>query len=60
MDTPPPLVETPPPVAAEPVAEGGFSVLPLLLGLAGVVAIAAILLSGNGGDDIDIEPITQP
>jgi hypothetical protein len=34
--------------------------MPLLLGLAGAAAIAALLLTGDKGDDrIDTRPITQ-
>ena len=62
VDAPPPVVPTTEPVAAVAPVERGFSVLPLLLGLAGVAAIAALLMSGDGDDDIDItpEPVTQP
>lgn len=63
VDAPPaPVVETPVPVpvATTPVARG-FSILPLLLGLVGVAAIAALLLGGgDDDDDINVNPITQP
>lgn len=67
VDAPPPIAQAPDvpppaPVAAVPAAATGFSILPLLLGLAGAAAIAALILAGGGDDDddIDVEPITQP
>nr|WP_294170934.1 hypothetical protein [uncultured Sphingomonas sp.] len=64
VDAPPPIAQapqgTPVPVAAGPAAAAGFSILPLLLGLAGAAAIAALLLTGGPDEDeIDVEPITQ-
>lgn len=64
IDAPPPIAQVPDaaPVslAAAPATAAGFSVLPLLLGLAGAAAIAALLLAGDDDEDeIDVEPITQ-
>ena len=57
MDAAPPPVVTeavppPPPAAIAPVAAGGSSIgaLPLLLGLAAIVAIAAVVLKQNDSD----------
>ena len=47
----------PPPVV--PVAAGpGIGTLPLLLGLAAIIGIAALLLSSGGDGDGDITPIS--
>lgn len=64
VDAPPPIAQVPEaaplPVAAAPAAAAGFSVLPLLLGLASAAAIAAFLITDNNDEDeIDVEPITQ-
>lgn len=63
VDAPPPIAQVPEaspvPVAAAPAAAAGFSVLPLLLGLASAAALAAFLLTdGDDEDEIDARPIT--
>ena len=55
---PPPAVgqAVPPPMA--PVAGPGIGTLPLLLGLAAIVGLAALLLSSGDDGDGDITPIS--
>jgi len=51
-------VPQPLPAAAVPAASSaGIGVLPILLGLAGIVGLVAVLLSGNNDSDINV-PIT--
>lgn len=60
-------VTTPPPAPPPPVTEGvlppppppggGIGIWPLLLGLAAIVGVAALILSGDDGDG-DLEPIS--
>ena len=49
---PPPVGETPPIQPA--AAPGGFSISPVLLGLVGIAALAALIAAG--GDDSDADP----
>jgi hypothetical protein len=56
-----PVVAETPVVPAAPVAVAstGFGALPLLLGLAGAAAVAALLLKdGDDDDQIDVKPPT--
>lgn len=64
VDAPPPVVDTSPPVAGgAPVASGGgISLVPILVGLAALIAGLA-LLAGGGDDDSDtitLPPISPP
>jgi hypothetical protein len=53
---PPPEAAPPPPL---PVAtSAGFNFLPLLLGLAAVVAIAAVIASGHGNGSGNLQPVS--
>lgn len=60
VDTPPPVAETAPPgIAPTAPAATGVGALPLLLGLAAIVGIAAVLLASseeNGEIDLPISP----
>lgn len=49
---PPPVVEGPPPVAGP----GGFSLMPILLGLIGIAALAALIASGNDDSESPDSP----
>ena len=48
----------PPPVVEAAAAPKAIGTLPLLLGLAAIVAIAALLLSGNDNGKGDTTPIS--
>jgi hypothetical protein len=49
-------VAAPPPVV--PVAGPGIGTLPLLLGLAAIVALAAVLASSGGHGNGDLTPVS--
>ena len=53
---PPPVVETAPPPALAPIAApaGGISVLPLLVGLAAIIGVAAVLLKSDDDGEINL------
>jgi hypothetical protein len=53
---PPPVAETAPPPALAPVAApaGGVSVLPLLVGLAAIIGVAALLLKADDEGEINL------
>ena len=53
---PPPVVETAPPPALAPIAApaGGIGVLPLLVGLAAIIGVAAVLLNSDDDGEIDL------
>lgn len=63
LPVPEAVVPPPPPEAAPPppppvVASAGFNFLPLLLGLAAVVAIAAVIASGHGHSSGSLQPVS--
>lgn len=53
-----PAVDPPPPApigeAVPPPPSAGFGIGPILLGLLGIAALAALLLSGDGDDDDEV------
>lgn len=53
---PPPVAQTvPPPAAVTPIAPaGGISVLPLLVGLAAIIGVAAVLLKADDEGEINL------
>ncbi len=55
---PPPVVQ-PAPAPLAPVASGpGIGTLPLLLGLAAIIGIAALVLSNNGHNKGNVTPVS--
>lgn len=50
-DAPPP-----PPPEATPVRTSGFGISPILLGLLGIAALAALIASGNDDSDSPVSP----
>jgi hypothetical protein len=58
VDAPPPPVAeaVPPPAAVAPIAApaGGISVLPLLVGLAAIIGVAAVLLKADDEGEINL------
>ena len=55
VDVPPPPVvsQAPPPLAP---TGGGFGIAPILLGLLGIAALAALIASGNDDSDSPVSP----
>ena len=54
-DVPRPVVsEAPPPLP--PAVGGGFGIAPILLGLLGIAALAALIASGNDDSDSPVSP----
>jgi hypothetical protein len=51
-DAPPPL----PPEAAPPPRISGFGISPIILGLLGIAALAALIASGNDDSDSPVSP----
>ena len=55
-DAPPPVVSEAPPPLPPAVGGGGFGIAPVLLGLLGIAALAALIASGNDDSDSPVSP----
>jgi hypothetical protein len=53
-DLPPPVAQNAPPPIAQGV--GGFGIAPVILGLLGIAALAALIASGNDDSDSPVSP----